>query len=240
MEKSSKKIMKIAIMQPYFLPYIGYFQLINAVDKFILYDIVNFIKGGWINRNRIIVSGTDYMFSIPLIKASPNKNIADIYIKDDPKWKSQLLKTIEQNYKKAPYFEQIFSLFTSIIQKEESNLSKFILNSLKLINSYLDINTEIIPSANKYKFNQLKGAEKVIQICKQENADTYINAINGRELYDKEMFKEQDISLFFIKSQVIDYKQFKNKFIPNLSILDVLMFNSREQVKEFLNKYELV
>ena len=232
--------MKIAIMQPYFLPYIGYFQLINAVDKFILYDIVTFIKRGWINRNRILVNGTDYMFSIPLVKVSQNKNIGDIYIKDDPKWKNQLLKTIEQNYKKAPYFEQIFSLFTSIIQKEEPNLSKFILNSFKLINNYLDINTEIISSANKYKVNQLKGAEKVIQICKQENADTYINAINGRELYDKEMFKEQDISLFFIKSQAIDYKQFKNEFTPNLSILDVLMFNSKEQVKEFLNKYELV
>ena len=227
-------------MQPYFLPYIGYFQLINAVDKFILYDIVTFIKGGWINRNRIIVSGSDYMFSIPLVKASPNKNIGDIYIKDDPKWKNQLLKTIEQSYKKAPNFEEIFLLISSIINKEESNLSKFILHSFILINNYLDINTEIIPSANKYNVDQLKGAEKVIQICKEENADIYINAINGRELYDKEMFKEQDISLFFIKSQFIEYKQFKSDFLPNLSILDVLMFNSKEQVKEFLNKYELV
>jgi WbqC-like protein family len=232
--------MKIAIMQPYFLPYIGYFQLINAVDKFLLYDIVTFIKGGWINRNRIIVNNTDYMFSIPLVKASPNKNIADIFIKDDLKWKNQLLKTIEQSYKKAPYFEKIFPLISSIINKDETNLSKFILNSFQLINNYLDINTEIIPSANQYKVDQLKGADKVIQICKEENADIYINAINGRKLYDKESFSKQDLSLFFIDSQEIKYQQFKNDFLPNLSILDVLMFNSKEQVKEYLNKYELV
>jgi WbqC-like protein len=232
--------MKIAIMQPYFLPYIGYFQLINAVDKLLLYDIVTFIKGGWINRNRIIVNNTDYMFSIPLVKASPNKNIADIFIKDDLKWKNQLLKTIEQSYKKAPYFEKIFPLISSIINKDETNLSKFILNSFQLINNYLDINTEIIPSANQYKVDQLKGADKVIQICKEENADIYINAINGRKLYDKESFSKQDLSLFFIDSQEIKYQQFKNDFLPNLSILDVLMFNSKEQVKEYLNKYELV
>ncbi len=232
--------MKIAIMQPYFLPYIGYFQLINAVDKFLLYDIVTFIKGGWINRNRIIVGGTDYMFSIPLAKASANKNIGDIYIKDDPKWKNQLLKTIEQSYKKAPYFEEIFPLISSIINIEELNLTQFIFNSFQLINKYLDIDTEIIPSGSQYKVDQLKGADKVIQICKEENAEIYINAINGRDLYDKEMFKKQDLSLFFIDSQEIKYQQFKNDFLPNLSILDVLMFNSKEQVKEYLNKYELV
>jgi len=222
------------------MPYIGYFQLINSVDKFILYDTVTYIKRGWINRNRLIINKEEHLFSVPLVKASQNKRINEINIQDTNKWSKQLLKTIEMNYKKAPQFDKVFPLLKSIFNNQEKNLSKFILHSLHLINQYLNITTEIVPSSNQYHIDQLKGQDKIIQICKEENAETYINPINGMKLYNKEDFSREGISLYFIKSKDIKYKQFNTKFIPNLSIIDVLMFNNKEQVKEFLTNYELV
>ena len=229
--------MKLGIMQPYFLPYIGYFQLIKAVDKYVIYDDVNYINKGWINRNNILLNGQKYLFTLSLLGASQNKLINEIFVEEN---QSKLLKTLETAYKKAPYFENIFPVIQNIFDYENKNLGKFVGNSIIQIADYLNIKTEFIYSSEIKKEDILKGQEKILYICKTLNTTKYINAIGGQELYDKEIFKRNNIELNFLQTQIVDYKQFKNDFVPFLSILDLLMFNSVEEIGKMLDKFELV
>ena len=224
-------------MQPYFLPYIGYFQLINAVDKFVIYDDVNFIKGGWISRNRILFNGSALMINLPMQGASSFKKINEIQI---GKNKEKLLSTITHAYKKAPYFDKVFSLFFDLIKYDEDNLAHFITNSLINISKYFKIETEFILSSEIKKNNDLKAQDKVLSICKLLDASKYYNAIGGQDLYNKEEFKIRNIELKFLKQKSITYNQFNNEFIPWLSIIDVMMFNSKDEIKTMLNQYELL
>ena len=232
--------MKIAIMQPYILPYIGYFQLIKAVDKFIIYDDVNFINRVWINRNRLLVGGKDSLFTIPLKEASQNKLIHEIEVNWDAAWKSKFLKTLEQSYKKAPFYADVLPLVQASLALDNVPISEVIVENLRILCSYLDIKTEIIASSRSYNNQHLKAQERILDICLQEKAHQYINPIGGIELYDKTVFEEKGMVLNFIKAKAISYPQFKNEFVPWLSILDVLMFNSVAQIQGFLEEYELV
>jgi hypothetical protein len=230
----------LGIMQPYLFPYIGYFQLINAVDKFILYDDVNFITRGWINRNKILIDGKAYLFTIPLSGASQNKLINEINLVEDGKWKLKFFKTIEINYKKAPFFETVSPLIHEIIESPFQKIAELIVYSLKLINEYLGIKTLIV-SSSVYKNIQLKGQTRILDICRRENADKYINLIGGMELYSQEAFKENNIELSFIKPLSFQYNQFNMEFVPWLSIIDILMFNSVVTIIDILNsKCELI
>lgn len=231
--------MKIGIMQPYFFPYIGYWQLMNAVDKYVIYDDVNYIKGGWINRNQILMSGKPNIINLKMNGASSNKLINEVSVDNNSIWKNKLLKTIEYSYKKAPYFEVVFPIIKDIIFYDEINLAINLANSIKRIAEYLDIKTEFILSSNIEKDNNLKGQDKIIEICKILNASEYYNAIGGLELYSTENFESNGIELRFLRTEFIEYEQFSNEFISNLSIIDVLMFNSKDKVKEMLGKYTL-
>jgi len=234
--------MKLAIMQPYLFPYIGYFQLMNAVDKFVVYDDVTFIKGGWINRNKILVNKTEYIFTIPLHNASSNVLIKDIELAITKKWKSKFLKTLEHSYKKSENFEMTYSIVEDVVNTETRFLIEIYLKSIELINSFLDIKTPIVASSTIYNNVHLKGQGRILDICAQESADCYINPLGGRELYNTELFSNNKIKLKF---QLADYKklqysQFNNIFLSSLSIIDVMMFNSPKKIKTMLNEYELV
>jgi len=231
--------MKLDVMQPYFFPYIGYWHLMNAVDKFVIYDDVNYIKQGWINRNIIIENKKANYLTLPLIKPSPNKLINEITIFEPQKSKEKLFKRIYTAYHKAPFYENIKNLLESIILYEETNLSKYLINSIKLINEYLNIETILIISSKLEKSNIKKGQDKIIEICKKLNAVHYINPIGGTKLYSKEEFARHNIKLSFLKTNDVKYKQFGDEFIPNLSIIDVMMFNSREKIEEMLDQYTL-
>lgn len=232
--------MKLGIMQPYFFPYIGYWQLLNAVDKYVIYDDVNFIKGGWINRNRILMNGEAKMFNVQMQGASPNKLINEIEVSTNVSGQKKLLRSIENNYRKAPYFEEVYNLLEEIIMNDEENLAKYLENSISKVCEFLDIKTELIISSTIEKDNSLRAQDKVIHICKTLGATEYYNAIGGQELYSKEEFKNNNIELKFLKTNDIEYKQFKDGFIANLSIVDVLMFNSKEEIKSMLDNYEVI
>lgn len=232
--------MRLAIMQPYLFPYIGYFQLMNSVDKFVIYDDVNYINRGWINRNRILSNGKAYMLTVPLIGASQNKLINSIAIMQDPVVVSKLLRSVSESYKKAPYYSYIFPLIEEIFLSKESNLSQFIHFSLLKIKEYLDIPTLIVKSSSIYNNDELKAQNRILDICKKEKATHYINPIGGKEIYNQEIFKNNSVELSFIKTDEIVYSQFKNDFVPGLSILDILMFNSVTQTKSLLLKYQLI
>jgi hypothetical protein len=229
--------MKLGIMQPYFFPYIGYWQLLNYVDTYVVYDDVNYIKGGWINRNFILANGNKTLLTLQLKKASPNKLINEIEIGDNFNKK---LKTISQAYSKAPFFDSIFPIIESLFMSSESNLAFFLFESIKKISEYLEIETSILLSSSLQKDNSLSGQDKIVNICQKLEADTYVNAIGGQDLYSKNIFLENNIKLDFLKSNSIEYPQFNNEFIANLSMIDVLMFNSPSQIKEYLSRFELV
>lgn len=230
--------MKIGIMQPYFFPYIGYWQLLNEVDKYVIYDDVNYINRGWINRNRILVEGAPKYFNISMMGASQNKKINEIQIDLNPKLITKKMKTIEYAYKKAPYFEQVFPVLESILGYKNDNLALYIENSIYTICDYLNIKTEIIISSSLNKNNELKGKDKILDICKILGATEYYNAFGGRKLYSFEEFKNTGIKLKFLKSDNIVYKQLDNEFQANLSIVDIIMFNSKEHViNKLLHKF---
>lgn len=227
-------------MQPYFFPYIGYFQLINAVDKFVIYDDVNYINKGWINRNNLLINGESSLFTIPLNNASQNRKINEIALAENISWKSKFLKKIAFSYAKAPFFKTVFSLVEQIILSEIGHISILNTESLKKICIYLDIHTQFIESSIVYGNAVLKGQDRILDICKLEKATHYYNPIGGVELYDRGLFMQNEIEASFMQSKQIEYQQFGHSFIPWLSIIDVLMFNSGEEVRDMLNKYHLL
>ena len=227
-------------MQPYFFPYIGYFQLMNAVDEFIVYDNIEFTKKGWIHRNRILVNGADTFISLPLRKDSDFLDIGSRYLADVwPEERQKLLNRIKEAYRKAPQFESVFQLVQDCLQVEERNLFKFLLFSLAAVKDYLDIATSFQISSTIPIDHSLRAEEKVLALCKAREADTYLNPIGGVELYSKSVFKQNNVELNFLKANDIQYSQFSNEFVPFLSIIDVMMFNSKSQVKEFLKQYTI-
>ena len=224
-------------MQPYFMPYIGYWQLMAAVDTYVVYDDVNYIKGGWVSRNNILLNGQKHMFTITLNGASPNKLFNEITIKDDFKKFSRL---IESAYRKAPYYEEACALMDKIYSCEDKSLGAFMMNSFQVVLDYLEIDTRLILSSTLEKDNTLRGKEKVKHICQLLGADTYYNAIGGQELYDKNDFKADGIDLYFVQTNLTPYVQLGNEFVPGLSMIDVLMFNNPIEVKQLLTNYKLV
>ena len=225
--------MKLAVMQPYFFPYIGYFQLMSCADEFIIYDNIKNTKKGWINRNRILRNGKDIMFSVPLKSASDSLDIVERELAADFQ-REKLLAQIEGAYRKAPFFSDTMPLVRDIISYEENNLFAYLFNSLRVLRKHLNIDTQIIVSSDLPIDHSLRAQDKVLAFCSVTGADTYINAIGGVDLYDRETFAQNGIELKFLKSLPFEYKQFGNPFVPWLSIIDVLMFNPVEQIGERL------
>jgi len=232
--------LKLGIMQPYFLPYIGYWQLMNAVDQYVVYDDVNYIKGGWIGRNRILVNGAPKYFNLPLLGASPNKLIREVVVNPNPAERGKAVRQIEAAYKKAPHFAAVMPLLEEIMSCEKESVADFLMESFHVIGEYLGIRTELILSSQLNKDCSLRGQEKVLAICQLLGASEYYNAIGGQELYSREAFAKQGIDLRFLKTGDIAYPQFGESFEPHLSILDVMMFCSQEEIRELLQKYTLL
>lgn len=231
--------MKLAIMQPYFFPYIGYFQLIAAVDTFIVYDNIKYTKKGWINRNRMLQNSRDAMFSLPLKGASDALDIRERELAADFRC-DKLLNKIKGAYQSAPYFQQCIPLVEQVVRHEERNLFSFLYHSIVSTCDYLGIDTEVRISSSVDIDHSLKSQDKVLALCKTTGAITYVNPIGGMELYSKEDFLEKGIELKFIKSKPFEYPQFSGDFVPWLSIIDVLMFNPLQDVQNVLGEYELL
>lgn len=236
------ELMKVGIMQPYLFPYLGYFQLINSVDTFVIYDDVQYIKEGWINRNKIQLNKKEFLFTFSVQHDSAKKMINQRFYSEktfEPT-KIKFLKTIFLSYNKSPYFKEINEILQKILGFHSLNVAEFNTNSLKILCNYLGIDTKIIISSLLKKDDSLKAEARVIEINKILGSDCYINPIGGLELYSQRVFRENNIELQFIKMKHVEYPQFKGNFIPRLSIIDVLMYNSRERIKELLDEYELM
>jgi len=232
--------LKAAIMQPYLFPYIGYFQLLNAVDIFVIYNDVNYIKRGWINRNRILVNGKPFLFTMPLKKASQNRLISQTEISDSfTSWRIKFMEQLRHAYHRAPFYSDCICLVKEVLCQDEYRLDRFLGLQIEIVAEYLGIGTQIVYSSEVGKGGALKGQDRIIDICRKTGAQVYINPLGGKELYDQSDFFENGLDLLFLECQTVEYRQLNHPFVSNLSIIDVLMFNSVERVREFLNRYEL-
>lgn len=231
----------IAIMQPYIFPYIGYFQLFEACDIFVSYDDVQYIKGGWINRNRILYQGSPKYITFPVNRAPLNTTIDHYFFRENiGKEKKKILSTLQQVYSKAPFSQYVYPRLVDIVKVNENNVAIFAENSLKKILDYLSISVEIRCSSHLCFDKSLKGQDRVIAIVKELGGDRYVNAIGGQDLYSPAEFAANNIDLRFLNCKAEPYKQFSNKFVPNLSIIDVLMFNSIEQIRLMLKQFSFI
>lgn len=240
--------MKLAIFQPYFFPYIGYFQLIRSVDKFILYDHLNFIERGWITRNRISApGGKEVYIQVPVEKKSSNRLINELTISDATPWQRKLLKQLRYTYGKYPFYHELFPFFEALLTREYTLLSELNCQTIKAVAGLLDIRTEITCGSSDYcraienelaagEYTCEKKTQRILLICRKEKADTFVNAIGGQNLYSKPLFKAHGIDLFFLKTNESAEKQ----SMPGLSIIEVLFHYGTEGTKRLLNGYELI
>ena len=256
--------MKLAIMQPYFMPYIGYFQAISAVDKYILYSNLNFIKKSWMNRNRVLMrDGKIVTITVPLKSKSSYSMIYDVEIDNSKPWKEKMLKTIQMCYSKKPFYKEIFDLLNSMLTPEYTHLKDLNNSTIVSISHYLDIQTVIDVDNSRFldmekgmvnieedysdlpyllKTKPIRKVARVIEMCRREGSNDFYNAIGGQELYSKEEFKQYDIRLNFVRTNNIEYRQDskKGEFVQNLSIIDVLMNNGKDGTKELLQEFSIV
>lgn len=232
--------MKLAIMQPYFFPYIGYWQLIHAVDRIVIYDDVSYIKQGWINRNRILINGQPTYITLPLKQASSYKRICDTTTLSSPIWREKLIRSVGNTYRKAPFFSEVYPIIEKLIRYPTDNLSDYLVYQLQNFAEFLGIKTEFIATSRYYENSHLCGQERLLDICKREDASTYTNLQGGQELYDTETFSNRSIDLNFIVTHLMPYKQRGPGFVPYLSIIDMLMEIGRIEIKNHLDAFSLI
>lgn len=234
--------MRIAVMQPYLFPYLGYYQLVESVDRFVFFDDVNFIKKGWIHRNAIAVQQKSYRFTVPLQQISQNKTIRDTLLHpvEYPRWRKKFLTTLSQSYQGSPFFDEAYTLVREVLFTDVDSIAALAAKSITVVANYLRIETDITYSSNlPYKRNS-DGQDKILSICQLQGACAYNNPIGGKELYDPKVFMQCNIKLNFLQSADIMYSQPTPSFISNLSIIDMLMRCSVSEIQEFLKQYELI
>lgn len=230
--------MKLAIKQPYFMPYIGYFQVMKYVDTFVFYDDVNYYKGGYINRNYILINNQSNYIIIPTKNASQNLLINEVVLFKHDKMYQNVAKTIFMAYKKAPYFDKVFPIIEGVLTSNSTYLSELAQLSIVEVAKYLNLKTTFLVSSEQFASSRgIEKEKRLINICKEVNAQKYICDIGGKEIYKKENFKKEGIDLQFLIPNLPTYEQFENKFVPSLSIIDILMFNSINTINEMMDNF---
>ena len=228
------KTMKMAMNQPYFFPYIGYFQLVASVEKFVFCDDFNFIKNGWINRNRVLIDGKVRYITVPLCGASAFKKINEVIIDNKPYSSTKILESLRHSYSKAPYFKPVSDLLLQTFSGDEYLVSELAKKSVVNVAQYIGLKTEFVATSSIYNNSELRGTERVLDVCRKEQVDVYYNLPNGKNLYDEKRFRDNGVNVRFIIPNLREYPQFLRSFHPGLSIIDVLMFNSKESTLKML------
>jgi hypothetical protein len=232
--------MKLAIMQPYFFPYIGYWQLIHAADRFVIYDDVNYIKGGWINRNRILINGEPSYITVPLHQPSAFKRICDTTLVRWPAWRDKQVKMVEITYRKAPHFATVFPFVERLIRHETDSLPDYLAYQLRALSAFMGIDTEMVTSSRRYRNGDLPGQARILDICSLEGATSYINPLGGQDLYDPRTFRAIGMDLRLMVTRSFPYQQRSKGFVPHLSIIDALMEMGPIEIRQQLDAFDLV
>lgn len=226
-------------MQPYLFPYLGYFQLMDAVDAFVFYDDVQYIKGGWINRNRVQHDGGSRWFTVPVIGGSPSRTIREVQVSDDPGWRRKLIRSLEESYARAPNTERVVEMVRSVLSSLAGSIADLARTAVTAAAAELGIACRVVPTSAVYGNQELRGQERILDICRREGASRYVNLPGGRALYDPEAFRERGVELRFLEPRQVSYHQGLDEPMPNLSILDVLMWCSGDEARALLAEYDL-
>lgn len=221
-------------MQPYFFPYIGYFQLLSAVDRFVFYDDVNYIKSGWVNRNKLFLSGAVRYITVPLTAASSFEKINKTKTHSEKEWVEKMLSSIKQSYGKAPYYKDVSGIVEKVLKSDDGYISTLAKNSITYVAEYLQLDCDFNESSALYDNEEIKGSDRVLDICRMEKAVEYWNLPGGKDLYSHDEFEANGVKLKFVEVSIEPYKQECPDFQSGLSIIDVMMFNDRETVKEMI------
>lgn len=219
------------------MPYLGYFQLMAAVDKYVIFDDVNYIKRGWSARNNILVNGQKHLFNIAVEGGSQNNLYTQVKVIDDF---SRLRKTLEMAYKNAPYYNETMNILEQVFAYEDRRFNHFMRNSYSIILDYLGIETELLFSSDLSNNKDLKGKDKILDICLLLGANEYYNAIGGQELYNRQEFADNGIKLGFVEPMLLPYPQLSKEFISGLSIIDMLMMNSKEDAYKHISNCHII
>jgi hypothetical protein len=231
----------IAVMQPYVFPYLGYFHLVQAASTFVFYDDVQFQPRSWMNRNRLLINGREHRFTVPCSAASQNDVMHDVQLHEPAQFAQAFLRQVQMAYRRAPAFEQGMAYLHAVLAGPPLKLAELAVRSVQQACAVLGLERRFVHSSQAHaKSRALGRAERLIAITKAEGAQCYINAPGGRELYSAEPFVAQGLQLRFVQPQLTPYPQGgTDHFVPGLSIIDVLMHNPAERVREMLTQYEL-
>ena len=233
--------MKLGIMQPYFLPYLGYISLIKHTDMFILLDEVQFIRHGWIERNRILKPDKDWQYiQVPLQKHTQTAVIKDIKINNEIEWEKKIFAQIEHYKKKALYYRKVVDLLKNIFSKKHATIAELNQDALHAVCDYLSVKNDIrIYSEMGLTIDPVfESDEWALNISKAMNASEYRNPPGGVSIFHKEKYEKENIALVFHELNLEEYSQNTNHdFIPGLSILDVMMFNTPEKISQMLDNF---
>lgn len=232
--------MRVALMQPYFFPYIGYFQLMAACDLFVVHDDVQYIKGGWINRNRILVNEAPDWITLPVAAAAHTLPIRDRNFLRHDRSAARLPARIASAYRGAPFVARTMALVQEVLSFPESSVAAFNTNLLRRVAAHMGITTPIALSSQLAKDDSLAGEARVLDICQLTGASSYVNAIGGRALYSQQAFSQRHMDLVFLSCKAAPYRQFGTEHTPFLSVIDVLMFNDLSDVQRMLTEYQLL
>lgn len=229
----------VVVMQPYFFPYLGYFQLVAASSVFIFLDDVAYIKRGWINRNSFLVQNRAHVFTVPLQAPSINRQIATTLVAEDPRWQSHLIRLLENAYAHAPFRDAVLGLVQQVVSEPQRSIGNLAATSVRTVCAYVGLPATWQMSSEAHPRNGLKGAARIVDICRTLDATRYVNAPGGKDLYDSSEFLRAGIELRFLRPVLPAYVQSGGQFVRGLSIIDVLMFNPPEQVRAWMEAYEL-
>ena len=232
--------MIVGIMQPYFFPYLGYFQLMAACDVFVLHDDVQYIKGGWVNRNRILRNGGASWLTMPVCQGASHLAINRRFYQLEQPIVARLLRRLEAAYRRAIRFDAIFPFIAELLAFGAPNVALFNANLLQQIALRLGIGTRLVSSSALDKTANLTGVDRVLDICRRLGATRYVNPIGGTRLYAAERFAADGVTLRFLQPELPDYPQFGQPFVANLSIIDALMFNDDLVLDRLMGSYRLM
>jgi hypothetical protein len=233
----------LAVMQPYFFPYIGYFQLVARSDLFVFYDDVQFARNsrsGWMNRNAVLLNGAPHWLTYPISKGHQLELIRERRYRAADEDRQKVRNLLTSAYRRAPNFAPVFALVEEILEFPDVRVGAFNANLVERLAQYLGLTTRFMSSSDLAYDRERKGPERILAICEALGARAYVNAIGGMELYDPVLFEARGVELRFLRPAVRPYRQFGEGFVPNLSIIDVLMFCPADEVRAMLAEHELI
>lgn len=232
--------MLLVIHPAYFFPYLPYFQLLHAADRFLFLDDVTLIRRGWANRNRVLMAGQPTYLTIPLEGASQNRRVDETKIFEGTDWRRRIRRTVQRCYQRAPFYARGAALLDEVLDTPADSITDLARTSVLRTCQLLGVEVEVARTSQRHPAGDLRGQARMIEICKREGATTYLNAAAGRHLYDRPSFDQAELELRFLQPGSIEYDQRRPGFVPGLSILDVIMFNDLPQIASMLERYQVV